>query len=92
MFLLTLYNYLVAGHQDLLAITCLGILQNGGAWLGASRIGHRQCLEALNPICSIIGQLDGPTLCDGNWGRKNKTITWKNATATEVIVELFMAG
>lgn len=63
---LTLHYHLVAGHQDLLSIGGLGILQDGGALLGARRVGHGQGLHPLHAICTVIGQLDGAALGDGN--------------------------
>lgn len=61
----TLYNHLVAGHEDLLPVAGLGVLQDGGTRLGCS-VGHGQRLQALHSICAVVGQLDGPTLGDGN--------------------------
>lgn len=63
---LTLYNHLVAGYEDLLPVAGLGVLQDGGAGLGGSSVGHGQCLQALHSICAVVGQLDGPTLGNGN--------------------------
>lgn len=63
----TLYNHLVAGHQDLLPVAGLSILQDRGTRLGRSGVGHGQRLQALYSICAVIGQLDGPTLGNGNY-------------------------
>ena len=62
----TLYNHLVAGHEDLLPVAGLSVLQDGGAGLGSSSVGHGECLQALHAVCAVIGQLDGPALGDGN--------------------------
>lgn len=62
----TLYNHLVAGHEDLLPVAGLGILQDSGTRLGCSSVGHGQCLQALNSICAVIGQLDGSSLGDSD--------------------------
>lgn len=67
----TLYNHLVAGHQDLLPVAGLSVLQDGGTRLGRSSVGHGQRLQALYSICAVVGQLDGPTLGNGNY-----TGTW----------------
>lgn len=64
--LLTLYNHLVAGHEDLLPVAGLSVLQDGGAGLGSGSVGHSERLQALHAVCAVIGQLDGPALGNGN--------------------------
>lgn len=65
---LTLDHHLVAGNQYLLAITGLCVLEDGGSRLGSCCcIGHGQRLKALDPICTIISQLNGSTLCDSDY-------------------------
>lgn len=65
--MLTLDNHLVTGNQYLLAIACLCILEYGGSGLGSRCcIGHGQSLKALDSVCAIISQLNGPTLRDCN--------------------------
>lgn len=61
-----MYDHLVAGHEDLLPVAGLSVLQDGGTRLGCGSIGHGQRLQALHAICAVIGQLDGATLSDGN--------------------------
>lgn len=63
---LTLNHYLVTGNQYLLAITCLCILEYCGPGMGCCGIGHGQSRKALDSVCTIISQLDGPSLCDCN--------------------------
>lgn len=69
---LTLHYHLVAGHQDLLAVRGLSVLQDGGALLGGRSVGHSQGLQSLDPVCSVIGQLDCTALGDGDWERRGK--------------------
>lgn len=64
----TLYDHLVAGHEDLLPVAGLGVLQDGGTRLGCGSVGHGQRLQALHSICAVIGQLDGAALSDGDCG------------------------
>lgn len=62
---LTLDHHLVTGYQYLLPVAGLCILQDSGARLGGScRVGHGQRLKALHAICTVVGQLNGATLCD----------------------------
>lgn len=49
-FLLTLYNNLVARHQYLLSIRCLGILKDSSALLASTRVGHGDSLQTLNAL------------------------------------------
>lgn len=65
--MLTLDHHLVTGNQYLLAIAGLCILEYGGSRLGSCRcVCHGQSLKALDSICTIIGQLNCPTLRDCN--------------------------
>lgn len=68
----TLHHHLVTGHQDLLAVAGLRVLQDGGARLRSCRVGHGESLKALHAVGAVIGQLDGAALCDGDWERKEK--------------------
>lgn len=62
---LTLNHHLVTGNQYLLAIAGLCVLEDGGSRLGSCcSVGHGQRLKALDSICTVISQLNGPTLCD----------------------------
>lgn len=63
----TLHHHLVAGHEDLLPVAGLRVLQDGGAGLRRRRVGHGESLQALHAICAVIGQLDGAALGDGDW-------------------------
>lgn len=63
---LTLNHNLVTGNQYLLAIARLCILEYCGPGMGCCCIGHGERREALDSICTIISQLDGPSLCDCN--------------------------
>lgn len=72
--LLTLYDHLIAGHEDLLPVAGLRVLQDGRARLTCSRAGHGQSLQALHPVCAVIGQLDGPSLSDGDWTKETARI------------------
>lgn len=63
---LTLHHHLITGHQNLLPIARLGILQDSGARLCCRCVRHGQSLQTLHAVCAVIGQLDGSTLCDGN--------------------------
>lgn len=66
---LTLDHHLVTGNQYLLAVTGLCVLEDSGSGLSSScRVGHGQSLEALDPVCTVVSQLDGPALCDCNCG------------------------
>lgn len=53
--LLTLYNNLITGHKDLLAVRRLCILKDGGALLGSTSGDRLQTLKAFGPWG---GQLD----------------------------------
>lgn len=68
----TLYNHLVTGHEDLLPIAGLCVLQYGGTWLGATGVRHGQRLQA---ICAVVGQLDGPSLGNGDCRGTRKSIS-----------------
>lgn len=68
----TLHHHLVTGHQDLLAVAGLRILQDGGARLCCRRIGHGESLQALHAVGAVVGQLDSAALRDGNWERKEE--------------------
>lgn len=70
-YLLTLHDHLVAGHQDLLPVAGLGVLQDGGSRLGRG-VGHGERLQALHSICAVVGQLNGPALSDGNYREKSQ--------------------
>lgn len=67
----TLYNNLVAGHQYLLSVRCLGILKNGGALLGSTRVGHGDGLQTLDAFGPWGCQLDRTIRGYSNW--KNDT-------------------
>lgn len=73
---LTLDHHLVTGHQYLLAVAGLCVLEDGGSRLGCCSVGHGQSLQALDSICTVVSQLNGPTLCDRNcvFGEKEKEI------------------
>lgn len=62
----TLYDYLVAGNQDLLPVAGLGVLQDGCAGLGRCGVGHGQRLQALHAVRAVVRQLDGSTLSNGD--------------------------
>lgn len=51
----TLYDHLVAGHENLLPVAGLGVLQDRSAGLGGGGVGHGQRLQALHSICAVIG-------------------------------------
>lgn len=63
---LTLNHNLVTGNQYLLAITRLCVLQYCGPGMGCCCIGHGESRKALDSVCTIISQLDGPSLRDCN--------------------------
>lgn len=62
----TLYDHLVAGDENLLPVTGLGVLQDGCAGLGGCGVCHGQRLQTLHAVCAVVGQLDRPTLSDGD--------------------------
>lgn len=77
---LTLDHHLVTGYQYLLPVAGLCILQDSGARLGGScRVGHGQRLKALHAICTVVGQLNGATLCDCDCviGKKGTDAEWE---------------
>lgn len=59
----TLYDHLVAGHENLLPVAGLGVLQDRRTRLGCGSVGHGQRLQA---ICAVIGKLNRSTLGNGN--------------------------
>lgn len=88
--MLTLDHHLVAGDQYLLSVAGLCVLQDGGSRLGSSccSVGHGQSLEALDSICAVISQLNGPALCDRNCTigeTEKKRETLKHMKLMEVI-------
>lgn len=60
---LTLYDDLIAGNKDLLAIGCLCILEDGGALLGSAT---GDCLQTLQAFRSRGCQLDCAISGDSN--------------------------
>lgn len=63
----TLYNNLVARHQYLLSVRCLGILKNSGALLGSTRVGHGDSLQTLDAFGPWGCQLDRTIRGYSNW-------------------------
>lgn len=80
--LLTLHHHLVTGHQYLLSVAGLRILQDGGAGLGGRRVGHGERLQALNAVSAVVGQLDGAALRDGDCERRDKRVRKANRAVT----------
>lgn len=66
---LTLHDHLVAGHQDLLPVGGLRVLQYRRAGLGPAGVGHRQRLQPLHAVGPGAGQLQAVG-SDGDWKRK----------------------
>lgn len=63
----TLNHHLVAGHQYLLPIRCLSILEHGGTLLASTRVRHGNSLQALNAFGSWGCQLDCTISSYSNW-------------------------